>query len=175
MLGRLIEIDTGWQTVAAVHDLLEVLLGSGQAGYVTGWKIMQSSIETITNIAKYQVELLKATSTYTTGSGGTDLSAALSPIAATGGVASVSTSQAAHGFAANFPKRNNTTIAVVNTGTLKAVDADSFNEASGVLDVSYTPEEWRPFGPSEAVILRLAEAPASCTMRALLRLLITHG
>lgn len=173
MLGRLVEIDTGWQTVSAVQDLLEVLLGSGQAGYCVGWKIMQSSIETITNIAKYQIELLKATSTFTSGSGGTDISAALSPIAATGGVASVSTSQAAHGLAG--VERNNTTVAVVNTGTLKAVDADSFNEASGVLDVSYTPEEWRPFGPSEAVILRLAETPASCTMRALLRLLITHG
>lgn len=174
MLGRFIEIDTGWQTVAAIQDLIEVKLGTGQAGWVVGWKVMQSSIETITNIAKYQVELIKATGSYTA-SNGTDISALTSPLGATAGSAAIQTSQAAHGFAANFPKRNGATVAVIGTGTIMAVDADAFNEPSGVLDVSYAPEEWRPFGPSEAAILRLAEAPASSTIRALLRILMTHG
>jgi hypothetical protein len=168
----MIEIDTGWQTVAAIQDLLEITLGSTQAGYVTGWKIMQSSIETITDIKKHRVQLKRASSTFTSGSGGSAVSGT-APVDATGGIASISSGQSAHGL--SNVERNNTTQAVVSTGVMLAVDADAINESAGVLDVSYIPEEWRPFGPSETIILSLDEAPASCTMRALVKLLLTHG
>lgn len=172
MLGRLVEIDTGWQTVSAVQDLLEITLGSTQAGYVVGWKVMQSSVETITDIKKHQIQLKRASSTFTSGSGGSSVSST-APNGTTAGIRSISSGQAAHGLSS--VERNNTTQAVINTGTLLAVDADAFNESSGVLDVRYTPEEYRPFGPSETIILSIEEAPSSCTMRAVVTLLLTHG
>jgi len=173
MLGRLISVDTGWQTVAAVQDLLEVKLGSGQAGFVTGFKVMQSSVETTTAIPKYQIQLKRATGSFTSGSGGTDISGSTAPLGSTGGVQSASTSQAAHGLAT--VERNNTTQAVVGSGTLTSWDADALNESSGVLDIAYIPEEWKPIGPSEAVILGLEEVPTSCTMRAIVKIILTHG
>ena len=170
--GRIVLIDTGWQTVAAVQDLLEITLGSGQSGYVIGWKVLQSSIETITDIKKHQIELKKAYSTFTSGSGGSSVSGT-SPTGSTAGIGSISTGQAAHGL--SNVERNNTTQAVVNTGVILAVDADVLNESSGALVVDYIPEAWRPFGPSETILLSLTEAPSSCTMRAIVTLLISHG
>lgn len=170
--GRLVTIDTGWQTVSAVQDLIEATLSSTQAGYVIGWKIMQSSVETITDIKKNQVQLKRASGSFTSGSGGSAVSGT-SPTGSTAGVASISSGQSAHGL--SNVERNNTTQAVVGSGAMLAIDADAFNESSGVLDITYIPEEWRPLGPSETVILSLDEAPTSCTMRAIIKLLITHG
>lgn len=163
MLGRLIYCDTDWQTVAAVQDLLEIKLGSTQAGFVTGWKIMQSSLEGTSSVYKDKISLKRATGSYTSGSGGG------APTIVKG-----MSNDPAHGLA--LVERNNTTQALVGSGTLDVIDADAFNESSGVLDMTYIPEEWKPIGPSEAVILALDEAPsASGTFRAVLRIMITHG
>lgn len=160
MLGRIVHIDTGYQTVSAVQDLIEAKLGSGQAGYVIGWKIFQSSIETTTSLPKYKVALKRAAGAFTSGSGGGSATATKGQ-----------SGDAAHGLATT--ERNNTTQA--SGGTIEEVDGDILNEASGAIDVKYIPEEWRPIGPSEAAILSIDEAPASQTMRAILTLLITHG
>lgn len=163
MQGRLVYCDTDWQTVSAVQDLLEIKLGTAQAGFVTGWKIMQSSLEGTSSVVKDKISLKRATGSFTSGSGGGSATIILG-----------SSIDPAHGLAT--VERNNTTQAVVGTGTLNVIDADAFNESSGVLDVQYIPEEWKPIGPSEAAILSLDEAPsASGTFRAFMRILLTHG
>lgn len=161
--GRIVICDTGWQTVAAVQDLLEIKLGTAQAGYVLQAKVMQSSIEGVTAIAKDKVSVKRATGSFTSGSGG-----------GTATIVKGQSGDASHGLATT--ERNNTTQAVVGTGTLDELDPDVINESGGVLELTYIPELAPPIGPSEAVLLSLEEAPsASCTMRAVLKLLITHG
>ena len=162
MLGRMIKIDTDWQTVAAVQDLLEVKLGTAQAGYLVDYKVMQKSVESTSSIPKHATTLKRATGSFTSGSGG--------------GAATVVKGQSgdpAHGLATT--ERNNTTQAVIGTGTLDDIDPDVFNESAGALERSLIPEAWFPIGPSEAVILCLDEAPASQSLRAIMTLFITHG
>lgn len=162
MQGRRVRIDTGWQTVAAVQDLLEVKLGSSQAGYLTGFKVMQSSLEGITAIPKHKITLKRAYGTYSSGSGGGSATVIKGLVA-----------DAAHGL--TTVERNNTTQASVGTGTIEDIDSDTLNEATGVLEIQYTPENFQPVAPSEVVILSLEEAPSSCTLRAYIDLWITHG
>lgn len=164
MLGRVITLDTGWQTVSTVQDLLEILLGSGQAGYVLRAKIMQSSEEAATEAEELQVNLKKATGSYTSGSGGGSATVVLC------------SSSLAHGLAGT--ERNNTTQATAGTGTLETMEPGVFNVLAGEWEVAYTPElmEKGKVGPSQAIILSLDEAPADAiTMRAIVDLLLTHG
>jgi hypothetical protein len=163
MIGRLVIIDTGYQTVSAVQDLLEVKLGTAQAGFFLRARIMQSSEEASTEAEELQVNLKRATGSFTTGSGG--------------GTATVVKGQSgdpAHGLATI--KRNDITQAVVGTGTLDVIEPGVFNVLAGEWESPATPEMMYPLGPSEAIILSLDEAPADAiTMRALINLLITHG
>ena len=164
MLGRLIVIDTGWQTVSAVQDLLEVKLGSGQAGYVLRAKIMQSSEEAAAEAEELKVSLKKATGSFTSGSGGGSATVVLASNTLANGLTTT--------------ERNNTTQAVINTGTLEEMEVGAFNVLAGEWEVAYTPElmEKGKLGPSECVLLSLEEAPADAiTMRAIIDLLITHG
>ncbi len=162
MNGRIIILDTGYQSVSVVQDLLEIKLGTGQAGFLLRAKIMQSSEEAATEAEEIQVNVKKATSTFTSGSGG--------------GTATVVTpsNSVAHGLATI--ERNNTTQAVVNTGTLDILEPGVLNVLAGEWEFTPTPEMTYPIGPSEAVILSVDEAPADAiTMRGILVLLITHG
>lgn len=162
-MSRIVIVDTGYQTVSAVQDLLEVKLGTAQAGYVKRAKVMQSSDEASDQSEVLQLNLKRATSTFTSGSGG--------------GSATVVKGQSgdpAHGLAT--VERNNTTQAVINTGTLDTLEPGGFQVLSGEWEVAFTPEQQLPIGPSEAAILSLDEAPADAlTLRAILVIELTHG
>ncbi len=163
MLGRLVIIDTGYQTVSAVQDLLEVKLGSSQAGFVLRAKIMQSSDESATEAEEIQVNVKRATGSYTAGSGGS-----------TATVVKGMSGNASDGLATK--NRNNTTQAVAGSGTLEVLEPGVFNVLAGEWEFAGTPELNFPIGPSEAVILGLDEAPTDAlTLRATINLLITHG
>ena len=164
MLGRLVIIDTGYQTVGtAVQDLLEVKLGTAQAGFVIGVRVMQSSEEASTEAEEVQINLKRATGSFTSGSGG-----------GTATVVKGQSGDAAHGLATN--ERNNTTQAVVGTGTLDVWEPGVFNVLAGEWEFSPTPEQMLPLGPSEAIIVSMDEAVADAmTARAVVKLLITHG
>jgi hypothetical protein len=164
MIGRLVIIDTGYQTVGtAVQDLLEVKLAATQAGFLLRAKVMQSSEESSTEAEQLQVNLKRATGSFTSGSGG--------------GSATVVKGQSgdpAHGLSTT--ERNNTTQAVIGTGTLDVMEPGAFNVLAGEWEFTPTPELMFPIGPSEAVILSLDEATADAiTMRAIITLLLTHG
>lgn len=160
--GRVVRITTGWQTVAALSDLLEVKMGSAQAGFVIGWKIVQSSLEGITSIPKYKIGCKRLTGSFTSGSGG-----------GTATVVKNQSGDASHGLATI--ERNNTTQAVVGSGTLEDFDPDVLNESAGAIEAAYLPECMPALGPSEAFVLSFEEAPTSGTFCATLTLLITHG
>jgi hypothetical protein len=165
MLGRVITIDTGYQTVTAAQDLLEVKLGSGQAGYVLRAKVMQSSDESAAEAEVLQVNLKKATGAYTSGSSGTSPATIV-----------LCSNTLANGFA--LTERNNTSQASAGSGTLEVMEPGIFNVLSGEWEFCPTPEmmEKGKLGPSEAAVLSLDEAPADAlTLRAIIDLLITHG
>jgi hypothetical protein len=162
-MGRIVIIDTGWQSVSVVQDLLEVKLGSAQAGFLHGVYIMQSSEEASSEAEQLKIALKRATGSFTSGSGG-----------GTADVRKGQSGDASHGLATN--ERNNTTQAVAGSGTLEEVDAGAFAVLAGEWEKTYTPELRYPFGPSEAVLLSLEEAPADAmTLRAIMKLEITHG
>ena len=162
-LGRIVIVDTDWQTVAEVRDFLEVKLGTAQAGYLLQAKVMQSTLEGTTSIPKHRIHVKRGTGSFTSGSGGS-----------TAVVVKGQSGDPAHGLATI--ERNNTTQASAGSGTLEVIDPDVFNESGGVLELTYTPELSAPVGPSEAIILSVDnEAPASGSYRATLKFLITHG
>lgn len=153
-MGRIVIADTGYQSVSAVQDLLELKLGSGQFAVVHSVQVHVSSDEGDA-AENLQINVKRATGSFTSGSGGG--SATL--------VKGV-TNDAAHGLATT--ERNNTTQAVIGTGTL-----DTVAHLSGVLQVlagewerTPTPELRLQLLAGEAVILSLDEAPADAvTMR----------
>jgi hypothetical protein len=163
MIGRIVTVDTGYQTVSAAQDLLEVLLASSQAGFVLRAKVMQSSDEASSEAEALQVNLKRASGSYTSGSGGGSAT-----------VVKGQTGDAAHGLAA--AERNNTTQASAGTGALEVAEPGSFNVLAGEWEAPFSPEEMLAVGPGEAVVLSLDEAPADAlTLRAVVKLLITHG
>lgn len=163
MIGRRVIVDTGWQSVSAVQDLLEIKLGTGQAGFVIRRTIAQSSEEPSTEAEELQIDEKRATGSFTSGSGGGSAT-----------VVKGQSGDAAHGLATT--ERNNTTQAVVGTGTLDTIGRGTFNVLAGEWGGELTPECMHPIGPSEAYILSLSEAPADAiTMMAVVEILITHG
>jgi hypothetical protein len=163
-LGRKIVIDTGWQTVAAVQDLIEIKLAASQAGFVKRAKIMQSSEETASEAEELQVALKRGSGGYTSGTGGAVITQ----------IVKGNTGDAAHGFTAF--NRNNTTQAAVGSGALEPIEPGVFAVLAGEWDVAYTPDEELPIGPSQGIIVSLDEAPVDAlTLRAILVLNITHG
>lgn len=164
MLGRLITVDTQFQDVSALQDLLEVKLGTVQAGYVIRAKIIQKNKEAAADAQVIAVNLKRASGSFTSGSGGG------SPLVI------LNSNSLAHGFA--VAERNNTTQAVVNTGVLDVVEPGAFNVLSGEWEFCPPPElmEKGKIGPSESAILSVDEAPTgTISMRAILDILITHG
>lgn len=162
-MGRLVILDTGWQTVSAVQDLFEIKLAATQAGFLHSATIMQSSEEATADAEQLKVSIKRATGSFTSGSGG--------------GSATVVKGQSgdpSHGL--TTIERNNTTQAVVGTGTLDELWPGAFCVLAGEWEKTFTPELRPPIGPSEAVILSVEEAPADAiTMRAIMVIEITHG
>lgn len=163
-MGRVILFDTGYQSVSAVQDLLELLLGSGQTALFHSARIMQSSLESPASVEELQVNLKRATGSYTSGSGG--------------GTATVvkygQSVMQAHGLAGI--ERNNTTQAAAGTGALETLMPGVFNALAGEWEYTPTPELRPAFGPSEALVLSLDEAPAAArTLRAVVLLEMLAG
>jgi hypothetical protein len=163
-MGRMIAFDTGYQSVSAVQDLLELQLGTAQAAKLHRVKVMQSSLESPAVVEELQVNIKRATGSFTSGSGG--------------GTATVvkygQSVMQAHGLAAT--ERNNTTQAVVGAGALETLEPGVFNTLAGEWEFTPTPELQPVLGPSEAVILSLDEAPAAArTLRAVVWLEILAG
>jgi hypothetical protein len=162
-MGRIIKIDTGWQTVSVVQDFLEVKLGTAQAAILHRAKIMQSNKEAAVDAANLQVSLQRATGSFTSGSGG-----------GTATIVKGQSADAAHGLATI--ERNNTTQAVIGTGTLDELEPGVWNILAGEWEFCPIPELRFPLGPSEAFILSLLEAPpAALTARALLEIEMIAG
>lgn len=162
-MGRIIILDTGEQTVSAVQDLLEIKADTDQAFKVHRWKVMQRSDATAAEAELLPINLKRATSSFTSGSGGGSAT-----------VVQKNKADAAHSLATI--ERNNTTQAVVNTGTLEVVDPAVFNVLAGECETCYTPELQPEFGPSEAAILSLDAAPGDAlTLRAIMVIEILVG
>ena len=164
-MGRTVDIDTGYQTVSAVQDLLEVKAGTAQTFLVHSLLVFQSSDEASAEAELLKVSLKRATGSFTSGSGG-----------GTATVEEGGSIDPAHGLAT--VERNNTTQAVVGTGTLVEVPrgCGAFNVVAGEWERTFTPELRVPFGPSEAAILSLEEAPADAlTLRAVMVIELVAG
>lgn len=153
-MGRIIIFDTGYQTVTAVQDLLEVKMASTQAGLLHRAKIMQSSEEAASEAEELQVNIKRGSSTYVSGSGG-----------GTATEVKASTGSGAAGVTSKL--RNNTVQA--SGGTIETLEPGAFNVLAGEWEFTPTPELRFPLAPSEGIILALDEAPADAiTMRAIL-------
>lgn len=155
MPGRMVELDTGYQSVSVVQDLAEIKLGTGQFGVVHSVILMVSSDEGDA-AENLQVNCKRGVG-FTSGSGGGSLTTFKGL-----------TGDAAHGLAT--VERNNTTQAVAGGGTLENIP-----HACGVLAVlagewerTFTPELRPQLLASEALVVSLDEAPADAvTMRAI--------
>ena len=163
MMGRRVIFSTGWQTVSAAQDLLELKLASTQAGYFLSAKIMQSSDEGSSEAEEIQVAVKRATGSFTSGSGGGTATAVKNQ-----------SGDASHGL--STIERNNTTQASAGTGALETLVPGVFNVLAGEWEYTPTVELMHPVGPSEALVLSLDEAPADAlTLNAIAVLMITHG
>jgi hypothetical protein len=169
MQGRVVILDTGWQTLtttgtgSGVYDLLEAKLGSSQAGFLIRAKIMQSSEEASTEAEELKVAVKRGSGSYTSASDGS---------AAT--VTKGQTGDPSSGLAVST--RTNKTQAIAGSGALETIEAGTWNVLAGEWEFTPTPELMFPIGPSQGVILSIDEGPADgMVARAILELLITHG
>ena len=159
-MGRIVTFDTGYQTVSAAQDLLELKLGTGQFAFFLSAAVMQSSDESASEAEELQVAIKRAAGSFTSGSGG-----------GTATVIQQEIIDSAHGLATI--ERNNTTQAVVGTGTLEIVVPGVFNVLAGEWNYTPIPEMRIPLMPSQALVFSLDEAPADAlTLRAIVVLLI---
>jgi len=113
-MGRVYYISTGAQTVAAVQDLLEIKAASNKPFVVHGVEITDAGNTVLTD----RVDLIRATSGYTVGSGG---GSAVETKADTGDNAAGVTSL-----------RNNTTQAVAGGGSLETIDQRYWNRITSM-------------------------------------------
>lgn len=165
-MGRIVELDTGYQTVSVVQDFAEIKAAATQAFLVHSVVVMQSSEEDVSPINEVlKIDSKRAGGSFTSGSGGGTLT-----------VFKNNSGDAAHGLSA--VESNNTTQAVVGTGTLENIPlmCGSFNVNAGEWERTPPPEIRPMIGPSEAFILALSEAPADAiTMRAVIIIEILVG
>lgn len=141
MYGRIYYINTGFQTVSAAQDLLEILAPSDLVFVLHGIEISQSSD---TDMEFLQIAIKRASGSYTSGSGGG------TPTAIKKNFGAVACSCTL--------KRNNTTQASAGSGAIETI----WNAAIPVLggDQRILPPELRPiFSPSQALVVSLS-APA---------------
>lgn len=141
-MGRVYYVSTGEQTLSAVQDLLEI-----KAATAKTFKVHEVTISSsYTAIEKYRIDIIRATSGYTSGSGG-----------GTATVTNANGSDASDGFT-NL--RNNTTQAVAGGGALNTIDSRFFN--------TLTTFHWYPpaetdvtITPADGLIVALQDTPAS--------------
>ena len=149
-MGRMYYVNFDNQAVTAAVDLFEVLAGTGKPFVLHRVTIGQSSDYGDSQAEGARVLIRRATSGYTSGSGGV-----------TPTVGKALTNDASHGMTV---EACNTTAAVAGSGSLTTLVADAFNWQSG-WDWFPAPEQRPMFLPGEALIVNLPAAPAdSLTM-----------
>lgn len=144
-MGRIYYVNFDNQSVSAAVDLFEVLAGTGKAFILHRVTIGQSSDYGDSQAEGARILIRRATSGYTSGSGGV-----------TPTVGKAMSNDAAHGMTV---EACNTTAAVVGSGTLTTLVADGFNLQAG-WDWFPAPEHRITFLPGEALIVNLPAAPA---------------
>lgn len=163
-MGRIVKIDTGYQTVSVAQDLLEVLLAAGQCAVLHRVKVMQSSDESSSEAELLQVNVSRASGSYTSGSGGS--TATVTKYS--------SSSQADDGLSA--AERNNTTQASAGSGAIDNLEPGAFNVLAGEWEFCPVPEMRPAFAAAQAVVVSLDEAPADAlTLRAIVWLELVSG
>lgn len=136
-------------TVSALQDLFEIIAPADAVLEMLRWKISQEESEVSEQLG-FAIKM--AAGSYTTGSGGTTPTPGKTM---TGDPVSGSTAKA-----------NNTTQAVVGSGTLVTIDRQGENVLNGV-EMIYLPEDRPIVSPTDAFIIGLMVAPASLEMSGL--------
>lgn len=144
-MGRIYSVTFDNVSVSTAVDLFEVVAGTGKPFVVHRITIAQASDYGDSQAEGLRILIRRATSGYTSGSGGS-----------TPTVGKALTNDAAHGLSVECC---NTTVAVVGTGTLTTLYADAYNVQAGY-DYFPTPETRFMFLPGEALIVNLPAAPA---------------
>lgn len=130
--GRVYYISTGAQTVASAEDLLEITAGT--RSFVVHKVII--SVDEISSIDRLLVQIKRATSGFTGGSGG-----------GTATETKANTSDTASGLTSD---RNNTTQAVAGGGSLETLEECYMN--------TLTPYEWYPPADAPMPIMQGSQA-----------------
>jgi hypothetical protein len=143
-MGRFYSINVAGVAVSAAQDLFEILAGSGKPFYLHEIVVGQTSDFGDAAAEGLGVRIKRATSGYTSGSGGS-----------TPTPAKHLTSDSASGVTA---EANNTTQAVAGGGTLTTLRAEPFNVQAGYQYLP-TPETRYFFAAGEACVISLT-APA---------------
>lgn len=144
-MGRKFTVQFDNVSVTAAQDFFEIITGATQCLRVLSAFIGQSSDAGDASAELLRVTMKRASGTYTTGSGGT------------------TPTPAPHDFVSpafgSTVRANSTTAAVVGTGALTVLLAETFNVQSGWY-YTPTPEEAIEINPSQALIINLPAAPA---------------
>ena len=146
-MGRKFTVQFDNVSVSAAQDFFEVISTASQVIRVLSAFIGQSGTADFGDAQAEGLRILikRASGSYTTGSGGTTATPAphdfVSP--AFGGTV----------------RANSTTAAVVGTGALTTISAETFNVQAGWY-YTPTPEEWIELNPSQAIIFNLPVAPS---------------
>lgn len=153
---NLYTISTGWQTVAAVQDLLEIVAPSDRAILVVGFRVHQRSL---TAAGGNSASLKRVTGSPTGGSGGGNAT-----------VVAAGNQAGAHGL--GTPERNNTS--QISGGTIEVFRSKGFSQLVGC--------EWHAVRPDHSdaleipggkyAVLSLDVAPSSSTWNAEIDVLI---
>lgn len=144
-MGRIYYVNFDNQSVSAAVDLFEVLAGTGKAFILHRVTIGQSSDYGDSQAEGARILIRRATSGYTSGSGGV-----------TPTVGKAMSNDAAHGMTV---EACNTTPAAVGSGTITTLVSDAFNLQQG-WDWFPAPEHRITFLPGEALIVNLPNNPA---------------
>lgn len=153
MNGRLYTVRTGFQTVSAAQDLIELLAGTTTPFLLHYLGISQSSDAGDAEAELLQVALKRGSGSYTSGSGGGALT-----------VVKHLLGDAADAFAGE--ERNNTTQATAGTGALGTLFEEAMNVQAGWQFLP-PPSFNNFFNISQALILSLSAPADALTLQAM--------
>jgi hypothetical protein len=145
-MPRMYTISFSAVAITAVQDLFEITVGTNQVAELHQIILSQTSDPASADAEILRLTIKRGQSTITSGSGG-----------------STPTVQKADPGDANSSltaEANNTTRAVINTGTLDIVHEDAWQEISGAFNYLPPPTGRHWFGPGDRIIFGLETAPA---------------
>ena len=150
-MGRMYKISTGFIAVSVAQDLLEIQLGSGELGIFHGLHLTQTSdTDPATESEILQIDIKRATGSYTSGSGGG------SPT-----VVRTDPGDAVDTFVVE--ERNNTTQAVAGSGALETIESIGWQVLAPGSFI-HIPETRDIFPPSAALIISCPAPSDELTM-----------